>query len=217
MLRRTMTHASVLGAALAAVACSGAGAAGGGHGRPVERFAEAGTAVSLRARGQITSRENRVGDAVTAVAVTAVRDASGDTVIPAGAVFTGRVTEIEKAPNPRAEGRLAVEFSSVRYGGAGHPVHVRVTSLGTTLEGRGITGGTAAKVGAGAVVGGVAGRVIGGNATGTVVGAVAGAAAGGVVAHETRTLDIVLADGAPIRVVLTSRFSSSIAARQGAN
>jgi outer membrane lipoprotein SlyB len=90
---------------------------------------------------------------------------------------------------------------------------MQVTTMGTTMQGRGITAGTAAKVGAGAVVGGVAGRVIGGNATGTVVGAVAGAAAGGVVAHETRTLDIVLPDGAPIRAVFTSRFSPGAAPR----
>lgn len=213
MLRGFLPHMSALGAALAAVACSGAGASGGGRGQPVERFADVGTAISMRARGQITSRENKVGDPVSAVAVTAVRAANGDTVIPVGAVFSGRVTEIAKAPNPRADGKLAVAFSSVRYGGAVHPVHLRVTSMETTMEGRGITGGTAAKVGAGAVVGGVAGRVIGGNATGTVVGAVAGAAAGGVVAHETRTLDIVLSDGAPIRAVLTSRFTSEVASR----
>jgi hypothetical protein len=204
---------SVLGATAVAVACSGAEGEHGGHSRPVERFVAAGTAVQLRARGEITSRENKVGDPVAAVAAAPVRDANGDTVIPAGAEFTGSVTEIKAAPNPRASGQLAIVLSQVRFGGASHAVHMRVTTMGTTMQGRGITAGTAAKVGAGAVVGGVAGRVIGGNATGTVVGAVAGAAAGGVVAHETRTLDIVLPDGAPIRAVFTSRFSPGAAPR----
>jgi len=213
MVRQVLCHVSLAGVAALAVACSGADAEHGGNGKPVERNVAAGTSVQLRARGQITSRTNKVGDSVTAVAVAAVRDERGDTAIPAGAEFRGRVTEIAAAPNPRAEGHLAIVFSRVTFGGASHPVHLRVTSMETTMHGRGITGGTAAKVGAGAVVGGVAGRVIGGNATGTVVGAVAGAAAGGVVAHETRNLDIVLPDGAPIRAVFTSRFSPGPAAR----
>ena len=214
MRRRVAWAVPALPVLVVVAGCGGAGASrAGGRGTPRDPSVAAGTQVELRSQDTINSRYNHVGDPVMAAAVRAVRDAAGDTVIPAGAEFSGTVTSIASAPNPRSLGTLAVTFSTARFGGRTYPVHLRVTSLATEMHGRGITGGTAAKVGAGAVVGGIAGRLIGGNATGTVVGAAAGGAAGGVYAHETRTLDIMLPKGGLIRAVLTQPFARGVAER----
>ncbi len=214
---------------LVAAACGGAGAndAGGGSSggtaagaasrspsasagaaRTVARppSLAAGTAVVLASRTGLSSWHNKVGDTVMAATTAAVADARGQTVIPSGAVFMGHVTNIAPAPHPNEQGTLQVTFGAVRINDRTYPVHVEVTSLATEMKGRGVTAGTVAKVGAGAAVGGVAGRVIGGTTTGAVVGAVAGGAAGAVVANATRTMDIILSEGAAIHLKLTEPF-----------
>ncbi len=172
-----------------------------------------GTSVTLRSRTTITSRHNHAGDPIEAAAGAAVVGADGDTVIPAGAVFYGRVGALAPAPHPDQQGVLRVSFSEVRIRGVRYPVHGDVTYLATAMAGRGVTAGTAAKVGAGALIGGVAGHLIGRSGTGTVIGAVAGGAGGAVVAHATRTMDIVLPAGAEIRLKLTEPFVRTVASR----
>lgn len=172
-----------------------------------------GTSVTLRAMTTISSRHNHAGDPVEATAGAAVVSADGDTVIPAGAVFYGRVGALAPAPHPDEQGVLRVSFSEVRIRDARYPVHGDVTYLATAMAGRGVTAGTAAKVGAGALIGGVAGHLIGRSGTGTVIGAVAGGAGGAVVAHATRTMDVVLPAGAEIRLKLTEPFVRTVASR----
>ncbi len=219
----------LLGVVVAA-ACGGAGAANdapggssggaaagapgrgpGGAAAPARTVARApslaaGAAVVLANRTGLSSWHNKVGDTVMAATTAPVADARGQTVIPTGAVFMGHVTAIAPAPHPNEQGTLSVTYSAVRINDRTYPVHVEVTSLATEMKGRGVTAGTVAKVGAGAAVGGVAGRVIGGNATGAVVGAVAGGAAGAVVANATRTMDIILSEGAAVHLKLTEPF-----------
>ncbi len=223
MLRLTFRAFAVALALAAPVACSkgGAGASSGGTASKEGHASKAGNtprvshdyvaaqgaALELRSRDALTSRQNHAGDSIVATATTAALDAAGDTVIPVGAEFLGTVREIAAAPNPRSNGRLHLAFTAVRIRGDAHPVSVQVTGMGTQLKGRGITGGTVAKVGAGAVIGGLAGRLIGGNTTGALVGAAAGGAAGGVYAHETRSLDVVLPAGSRIRVSLAEAFA----------
>lgn len=176
--------------------------------RPAAPTLAEGTVLHLAAMDTITSRNNRRGETVMAVSHVAITDAQGREVIPAGATFAGVISDIAPAESPGGEGRMVLTFNRVEFGGQTYAITARVDSLGSHMHGRGVTAGNVATVGAGAVVGGVAGRVIGGNRTGTVVGAVAGAAAGAAVARATRDIDIVLAAGAPIRIVLTAPFEA---------
>ncbi len=173
--------------------------------RKVETLA-AGAEIRVQARDEISSRTAHAGDAVVVTSSAPAVNAAGDTVIPAGAELEGTITDIAPAPNPRASGRLAMDFSTVRFGGKSYPLHARLVAADAERVGRGIPGGTALKGGGGAAIGGLAGRLIGGNTTGAVIGAAAGAAAGGVYAHETRTLDVVLPRGGAVRIALTEPF-----------
>jgi hypothetical protein len=170
---------------------------------PAPMLAE-GTMLGLTAVDSINSRHNKKGDPVTATAASDVRDSRGRVVIPAGAVFSGTISDI--APGTPSNPRLVITFNRVGFGGNTYAVQATVDTMATTTQGRGVTAGTAAKVGAGAVIGGIAGRLIGGNKTGTAVGAVAGAAAGAGVAHATRDIDIILPAGAMVQVTLTAPF-----------
>ncbi len=166
----------------------------------------AGAEISLRVRDSLSSRFNHTGDTVIATSAAAAVDEAGQTVIPAGAAFEGVITDISPSSGPRSQGRLAMTFSRVRYGGRTYPLEGRMVSADETSAGRGITTGTALKVGAGAAVGGVAGRIIGGNTTGALIGAAAGAAGGAVVAHETRRLDVIVPRGGVVKIALTAPF-----------
>jgi hypothetical protein len=164
-----------------------------------------GTSIDLAASDSLTSRSNKKGDAVTAVASAAISDARGRAVIPAGAVFSGTISDLATG-GASSQGRMVLTFTRVSFGGKNYAVQARTDTLGTVMKGRGVTGAEAAKVGAGAVVGGIAGRLLGGNKKGTLIGAAAGTAGGVGVAAATRTTDIVLPAGALIRIVLTAPF-----------
>jgi len=162
-----------------------------------------GTTLELVASDTIRSRMSVVGDPVTATMSSDVLDDRGGVVIPSGAVFTGAVTEIESAGSPGGIGTIILTFSELHFGGGSYAINAVSDSLGFEMKGQGVSGGDAAKVGAGAVVGAVAGRVVGKNTKGAVIGGVVGAAAGAAVAAATKDQDIVLPTGGYVRVVLT--------------
>ncbi len=176
--------------------------------RPVTPSVAEGTSIDLAATDSLNSRKNKKGDMVTATTPSPVKDASGRDVIPAGAIFSGTISDIAPAEHPGGQGRLVLTFSRVSFGGKNYAVQARVDTSATTYKGRGVTAGDAAKVGAATAVGALAGRLIGGNKKGTIVGAAAGAAAGVGVAAATRDVDIILPAGALIRIVLTAEFKA---------
>jgi len=174
--------------------------------RPATPSVAEGTSIDLMATDSLNSRRNKKGDMVTATTPSPVKDASGRDVIPGGAVFSGTISDIAPAEHPGGQGRMMLTFNRVSFGGKNYEVEARVDTVGTTMKGRGVTAGDAAKVGAATAVGAIAGRLLGGNKKGTAVGAAAGAAAGVGVAAATRDIDIILPAGALIRIVLTSTF-----------
>jgi hypothetical protein len=173
----------------------------------VTRVAGEGTVMMLAANDTLTSRHNKRGETVTATLASDVTDARGRTVIPAGALFMGTITDIAPAESPGGHGRMVITYTSVEFGGQTYSVSARTDSLPTYMKGRGVTGGDAAKVGAATAVGAAAGAIIGKDVKGAVIGGAVGAAAGVGIAAATRDVDILLNAGSPIRLVLTAPFS----------
>ena len=169
-----------------------------------------GTALSLVAVTDISSRTDKQGDAFVARTTSAAL-VGNDTVIPVGAELVGRVSVLRSAGTPGDTGRLMVEFNSVRFNGETKPIEVAVTSLGTRTVQRGITVEDAAKVGVGAAAGAVIGRVAGRNRGSAAAGAVVGGAAGAVYANRTKDHDIVLSPGSRVNVRLTDSFTREVA------
>lgn len=170
---------------------------------PATRTADAGSFMDLAVSDTLSSRFTKPGDAFTASVVADVTDVHGRVVIPAGSTVHGTVTDVKPAPNPRTPGTLTLALTSVTVGGSDYSIEARVDSLETVRQGRGVTGGDAAKVGAGAAAGAILGRVLGKNTKGAVIGGVVGAAAGAGVAAQSKDADIVLPKGAHINVTIT--------------
>jgi hypothetical protein len=176
---------------------------------PTSYTLRAGTGISLSADDSITTRHAHAGDPFTATVSENVRDASGHIVIPAGSAVSGTIVHADPAPNPRATGQLDLAVTSVTVRGRTYTVEGTVEAKDTVMQGRGVTGADAAKVGGGAAIGAVAGRLLGGNKRGTIIGGLAGAAAGAGAAARSRDVDVVLPKGAGIRVRLASALTVS--------
>lgn len=175
---------------------------------PTTSTLPSGTTITLASGKEISSRVNKTGETFTATLGTAVTDASGRVVIPAGAVVTLRIDSIAPAANRGdTTGVLRLRATSVAFGGERYDMDARSTSVAYTLKGRGVDGDAAAKVGAGAVAGAVAGRILGGGKSGSVVGGVVGAATGAAIAAESADRDVVVAAGARIVIALREALS----------
>lgn len=177
---------------------------------PATRTAAAGTFVDLAVSDTLSSHFTKAGDGFTASVVDDVKDAQGRVVIPAGSTVHGTVTAVKPAPNPSTPGTLTLSLTSVTVGGASYPIEARIDSLETVRQGRGVTGGDAAKVGAGAAAGAILGRVLGKNTKGAVIGGIVGGVVGAGVAVQGKDSDIVLPKGAHINASLVSALTVKV-------
>lgn len=156
-----------------------------------------------RQRSRLEYETAKAGDAFTATVASDVRDRAGHVVIPAGATVSGTVVDVKPAPNPNTAGTMVLSVSSVSIRGQSYDIEASIDSVTTVMKGRGVSGGDAAKVGAGAAAGAILGRVVGKNSKGTVIGGIVGGAIGAGVAAGTKDVDIVVPAGARIVVTLT--------------
>jgi len=162
----------------------------------------AGTSVPLTASDSISTRHAHAGDAFTATVSQDVKDAAGHVVIPAGSTVSGTITAAVPAPNPKSAGHIDLAVTSVSVRGASYAIDASVAGKDTVMQGRGVTGADAAKVGAGAAAGAIVGKLLGKNTKGAVIGGVAGAAAGAAAARASRDIDVVIPKGGAITIKL---------------
>jgi hypothetical protein len=171
---------------------------------PATRTAAAGSFLDLAVGDTLSSKFTKAGDHFAAAVVEDVKDAQGRVVIPAGSTVHGSVVEVKSAPNPSTPGTMTLALSSVTVGGRDYPIEARIDSIETVRQGRGVSGGDAAKVGGGAAAGAILGRVVGKNTKGAVIGGILGGIVGAGVAVQSKDSDIVLPKGAHINASLTA-------------
>ena len=169
---------------------------------PASLTLAAGTRLALAAQDTITTRGANAGDPFTATVGQDVKDAAGRIVIPAGATVAGTIAAAEAA-HANSTGILQLNVTSVTVRGVSYPIEASVVAMDTVRKGRGVTTGDAEKVGGGAVAGAIIGKLLGKDTKGAVIGGAVGAAAGAAVAHQTRSIDVVIPKGATITIALT--------------
>ncbi|MGH7613015.1 MAG: hypothetical protein ACREMW_03095 [Gemmatimonadales bacterium] len=171
---------------------------------PATRTAAAGSFLDLAVGDTLSSKFTKAGDPFSAAVVEDVKDAQGRVVIPAGSVVHGSVVDVKPAPNASTPGTMTLALSSVTVGGRDYPIEARIDSIGSMRQGRGVTGGDAAKVGGAAAAGAILGRVVGKNTKGAVIGGILGGIVGAGVAVQSKDADIVLPKGARINASLVA-------------
>ena len=161
---------------------------------PAQQRVPPGTRATLTLSGWLSSADAKPGDTFEATLAEDVT-VEGATVVPAGAVFTGRVVEVEHARKASRGGKIVLVIDRLVSGdgeSASAPGTVTAVEEGS-LEGEGEKGKSA---GVGAVIGGIVGAVLGGG-KGLLIGAAAGAG-GGIIAN--RGEDVQLPEGTRLLV-----------------
>lgn len=172
------------------------------------RSLASGTTIETNTTTQISSRNNKAGETLNATVSTDLTDSRGRVVVPAGSVVRLTISQIEPAENKgQADGKIVLMPATIEVGGKSYTLNASIESVEHRLEGRGVTAGDAAKVGAGAAAGAIAGRVLSGNKKGAIIGGVVGAAVGTGVAMETADRDVVVPAGARIVLKLTETLT----------
>ena len=166
----------------------------------------AGATFSAAANDSVSSRTTKSGATMLATVGANVTAADGRVVIPAGSTVTILLNQFKSASKKGGKETFSATLVSVNIKGTTYPLSGTVDHLTYTLKGRGITGGTVAKVGAGAAAGALLGKAIGGNTTGAIVGGVAGAAGGAAVADASGDQDITVLPGAAVTMTVTETF-----------
>lgn len=157
-----------------------------------------GTALPLELTTAVSSATAQVEMPVSARLRRAV-SVNGETVLPAGAVVNGEVSEVDRAGRVQGRSRLGLRFTSVVIDG-------RRESLRTnpvTFEGEATKSEDATKIGAGAGIGAAIGGILGGG-SGAAKGAVIGGAAGTGAVLATRGKDVELAAGSEVNLTLAT-------------
>ena len=166
-----------------------------------------GTALPLQMTSSISSESAQVEAPVSARFSYAVV-INGDTVIPAGAVVTGTVTDVERSGRVKGRAHIAFAFNEVRMNSGREDIRTDPMNF----EAEATKGEDATKVGAGAVGGAILGGILGGK-KGAGKGAIAGAAAGGGVVAATRGKEVTVAEGTNVTATLAAPLTLRIAIR----
>ena len=157
-----------------------------------------GTALPLELTTAVSSATAQVEMPVSAKLRRAVV-VDGETVLPAGAVVNGEVSEVDRAGRVKGRSRLALRFTSVVVDGRRESLRTNPVSF----EGEATKSEDATKIGAGAGIGAAIGGLLGGG-SGAAKGAVIGGAAGTGAVVATRGKEIELAAGADLNPTLAS-------------
>jgi hypothetical protein len=177
---------------------------------PAAASLAAGSALSATTDAAISSKTNKVGDQVTATIAKDVKDASGNTVIPAGSKVTLQVTAIKPSDSKSdTTGTLTLKPVSVVVNGKTQPITASISGVKTQLVGRGTDANDVAKVGAGTAAGAVVGRVLGGSTKGAIIGGIIGGAVGAQRAVQTKDRDVTLPAGTGVTVTLDSKYTAA--------
>ena len=154
-----------------------------------------GTRATLALKGWLKSSDAAVGDVFEAWLVSDI-SVEGQVVVPAGAIFVGRVAAVEPAKGRSRGGELTLVIDKL-VSGDGRSAASPATVAGI-VEGSGTEGSdnTAKNAGIGGAIGGAVGAIVGGT-TGLLVGLVVGAG-GGMVAGRGK--EVELPEGTQLQV-----------------
>lgn len=154
-----------------------------------------GTRATLALKGWLSSGDARVGDTFEAWLVHDI-SVEGQLVVPAGAIFVGRVAAVQTAKSRSRGGELTLVFDKLVSGdgrSASAPATVTGLVAGVHTEG---SDNTAKNAGIGGAIGGVLGAIVGGT-TGLLIGLAVGAG-GGMVAGRGK--EVTLPEGSQFLV-----------------
>lgn len=156
-----------------------------------------GTEIDVRLQNRLNSGTTMVEDRFEGTTLVDLV-VGGRTVVPAGSVLRGVVTDVQPASRTNRTGRMTLSFDQMTVNGRAYPIRGTVTQA---IQGEGIRGETA-RIGTGAGAGAIIGGILGGF-RGALLGVLIGAG-GTIAATEGEQVDV------PQGTVLRVRFDSPV-------
>jgi hypothetical protein len=129
----------------------------------------------------------------------------GVTVLPAGTVLNGTVTDVAQSGRVKGKSRVAFAFTDAVVAGAKE----KLKTPAVVFEGESTTGKDATKIGVGAGVGAVIGGLLGGG-SGAAKGAAIGGGAGTGAVLATKGAEVNLVAGTDIATTLADPFDLKV-------
>jgi hypothetical protein len=164
----------------------------------------ANTALALELITPLSSETSTVETPVKARLKQAIA-VDGLTVLPAGTVLSGTVTDVASSGRVKGKSRLAFAFTDAVVAGA----REKLKTPPVVFEGQSTTGKDATKIGVGAGVGAVIGGLLGGGG-GAAKGAAIGGGVGTGAVLATKGAEVNLAEGAEIATTLADPFDLKV-------
>jgi hypothetical protein len=160
----------------------------------------AGTLLRVRLDNGVGSDFSRVEDPVRASLVNPIV-VGGRTVLPAGSLVTGSVTQARRSGKVKGRAQVAMRFHSITP--AGDDERYRISTRSWSRTAPATKAKDAAKIGIPAAGGALVGGLVGGK-KGALIGGAAGGGAGTAVVLSTRGEEVRVGRGAIVAVRLTA-------------
>jgi hypothetical protein len=167
-----------------------------------------GTVIQATLDQSLSTGDTNVNDLFTMSLQTPILNAARETVIPAGARITGRVTAVRPSIDVTTPAILRLEFNELQWANRSAPLTAEITQTEVRREGR-VADDALRGAAAGAAAGAVLGTIIRRDIRGALTGAAIGAGAGTVISLGTADQDAVLDAG----TTMTLRLQNPIPLR----
>jgi hypothetical protein len=161
-----------------------------------------GTTVQATLDQRLTTMETNVNDTFSMTLQTPILSANRQTVVPAGARITGRVTAVRRSEDVATPAILRLEFNNIQWANRNVPFQAEIVETQVRREGR-TTEDALRGAATGAAAGAVIGTIIRRDVRGALTGAAIGAGAGTVISLGTADQDAVLDTGTQMTLRLT--------------
>jgi hypothetical protein len=164
----------------------------------------ANTSLALELMTPLSSETTTVETPVKARLKQAV-NADGLTILPAGTILNGAVTEVEQSGRVKGRAKIAFAFTTATVAGAKEKLH----TAPLVFEAEQTKGKDATKIGVGAGVGAVLGGILGGG-SGAAKGAAIGGGVGTGAVLATKGDEVTLAEGKELQTTLADPFELKV-------
>jgi hypothetical protein len=158
-----------------------------------------GTTVEAMVQDSVSSRTNKIGDTVSAVIASDIRNVNDQVVVHAGSKAELVVVDLKPADRNEKNGIIRLDIASVESNGKTY--HVKSQAGGDSVSYETKKPGWTSdkqKIGIGAAAGAVIGGLASGNLKGALIGGVLGAGVGAGVSHEMSGRDVIVTPGTKV-------------------
>lgn len=167
-----------------------------------------GSTMEVSLNQSLSTEGNKVGDTFTANVVSNVTTSSGEVIIPAGSMVTGRISALDDSDHPADQALIQLQFNTLRVNGREYAFSANVTNVAEIKTSTKSSETVAKSAATGAAIGAAIGAIFKGRDLEAILkGGAIGAAAGTVISLGVGDVEHVIPAGTRMTIQSTSQVS----------